>query len=81
MIIENKGKKKNQAFRLNIRQLYDKDVALWARSEDDEFDDTETFEKLFAKEEADDDSDPDDISIRLDFDNDDDDLEEEESET
>lgn len=86
MIIEYNGKKKNQAFRLNIRQLYDKDVALWARSEDDEFDDTETFEKLFAKESADDDTDPDDISIRLDLDiddndDDDDDLEEEESET
>lgn len=68
MIIEYNGKKKNQAYRLNIRQLYDKDVALWARSEDDEFDDSETFEKLFAKNNGE--EDPDDIGIHLDFDDD-----------
>lgn len=70
MIIEYNGKKKNQAYRLNIRQLYDKDVALWARSEDDEFDDSETFEKLFSKNNGD--EDPDDIGIHLDFEDDDD---------
>lgn len=70
MIIEYNGKKKNQAYRLNIRQLYDKDVALWARSEDDEFDDSETFEKLFSKNNGDEDHD--DIGIHLDFEDDDD---------
>lgn len=74
MIIEYNGKKKNQAYRLNIRQLYDKDVALWARSEDDEFDDSETFEKLFAKnKDLDDSVSDDDIAIGFDLDDDEDD--------
>ena len=80
MIIEYNGKKKNQAYRLNIRQLYDKDVALWARSEEDGFDDTETFEKLFAKNKDIDDPDADDdINIGLDFEDDEGDGEETDS--
>lgn len=80
MIIEYNGKKKNQAYRLNIRQLYDKDVALWARSEEDGFDDTETFEKLFAKNKDIDDFDADDdINIGLDFEDDEGDGEETDS--
>lgn len=80
MIIEYNGKKKNQAYRLNIRQLYDKDVALWARSDEDGFDDTETFEKLFAKNKDIDDSDADDdINIGLDFEDDEGDEEETDS--
>lgn len=80
MIIEYNGKKKNQAYRLNIRQLYDKDVALWARSEDDEFDDSDTFEKLFAKNKDIEDSEgDDDISIGFDFEEDEEDEEETDS--
>lgn len=50
MIIEYNGKKKNSSFRLNIRQLYDRDVSLWVEADDDDYDDSEEFEKLFADE-------------------------------
>ena len=52
MIIEYNGKKKNSAYRLNIRKLYDRDVSLWVEADDDEYDDSEEFEKLFADEQA-----------------------------
>lgn len=52
LVIEYNGKKKSQAFRLNIRMLYDRDVTLWAESdEDDEYDDSEELAKLLADEE------------------------------
>lgn len=48
MIIEYNGKKKSSAYRLNIRMLYERDVSLWVEndSDDDEFDDSEDFDKL-----------------------------------
>lgn len=52
MIIEYNGKKKNSAYRLNIRKLYDRDVSLWVEADEDEYDDSEEFEKLFADEQA-----------------------------
>lgn len=52
LVIEYNGKKKSQAFRLNIRMLYDRDVALWAENdEDDEYDDSVELAKLLADEE------------------------------
>lgn len=52
LVIEYNGKKKSQAFRLNIRMLYDRDVALWAENdEDDDYDDSEELAKLLADEE------------------------------
>lgn len=52
LVIEYNGKKKSQAFRLNIRMLYDRDVTLWAESdEDDDYDDSEELAKLLADEE------------------------------
>lgn len=52
LVIEYNGKKKSQAFRLNIRMLYDRDVTLWAENdEDDEYDDSEELAKLLADEE------------------------------
>ena len=52
LVTEYNGKKKSQAFRLNIRMLYDRDVTLWAESdEDDEYDDSEELAKLLADEE------------------------------
>lgn len=52
LVIEYNGKKKSQAFRLNIRMLYDRDVALWAESdEDDDYDDSEELAKLLVDEE------------------------------
>jgi hypothetical protein len=48
MIIEYNGKKKSSAYRLNIRMLYERDVSLWVENDadDDEFDDSEDFDKL-----------------------------------
>lgn len=52
LVIEYNGKKKSQAFRLNIRMLYDRDVTLWAESdEDDDYDDSEELAKLLVDEE------------------------------
>ena len=52
LVIEYNGKKKSQAFRLNIRMLYDRDVALWAENdEDDEYDESVELAKLLADEE------------------------------
>lgn len=54
LVIEYNGKKKSQAFRLNIRMLYDRDVTLWAESDEDEdYDDSEELAKLLADEEHD----------------------------
>ena len=53
MILEYNGKKKNSAYRLNIRQLYDRDVSLWAEpDEDDMYDDSEELEKILNEEDA-----------------------------
>ena len=52
MIIEYNGKKKSSAYRLNIRKLYDRDVSLWVEADDDDYDDSEEFEKLFADENS-----------------------------
>lgn len=52
MVIEYNGKKKNSAYRLNIRKLYDRDVSLWVEADDDDYDDSEEFEKLFTDEQA-----------------------------
>ena len=46
LILEYNGKKKNSAYRLNIRLLYERDVSLWAES-DDSYDDSDEFENLF----------------------------------
>lgn len=48
MVIEYNGKKKNSAYRLNIRLLYERDVALWVENEpdDDEFDEPTEFDSL-----------------------------------
>ena len=48
MVIEYNGKKKNSSHRLNIRLLYDKDVALWVENEpdDDEFEGSGEMDKL-----------------------------------
>lgn len=48
MVIEYNGKKKNSSHRLNIRLLYDKDVALWVENEpdDDEFEGAGEMDKL-----------------------------------
>lgn len=52
LVIEYNGKKKSQAFRLNIRMLYDRDVALWAESDEaDDYDDSEELAKLLVDEE------------------------------
>ena len=52
LVIEYNGKKKSQAFRFNIRMLYDRDVALCAESdEDDDYDDSEELAKLLVDEE------------------------------
>lgn len=47
MVIEYNGKKKNSSHRLNIRLLYDKDVALWVENEpdDDEFEGSGEMDK------------------------------------
>ena len=53
MILEYNGKKKNSAYRLNIRQLYDREVSLWAEpDEDDMYDDSEELEKILNEEDA-----------------------------
>lgn len=60
MVIEYNGKKKSAAFRLNIRQLYDRDVNLWVEVDEDEsYDDSDEFEKLLNEEEDDPDTFPD----------------------
>lgn len=52
LVIEYNGKKKSQAFRLNIRMLYDRDITLWAESdEEDDYDDSEELAKQLADEE------------------------------
>lgn len=54
MLLEYNGKKKSSALRLNIRQLYDRDANLRAKSkEDKEFDDSEEFERIPNEEDAD----------------------------
>lgn len=54
MILEYNGKKKNSAYRLNIRQLYDRDVNLWVEAdEDDMYDDSEEFEKILNEADTD----------------------------
>lgn len=49
LVIEYNGKKKNSAYRLNIRMLYDRDVSTWAdgdAEEDDLDEDTDDFGPL-----------------------------------
>ena len=47
LILEYNGKKKNSAYRLNIRLLYERDVSLWVESDDEPYDDSDEFENLF----------------------------------
>jgi len=48
MIIEYNGKKKNSQYRLNIRKLYERDISLWVEADEDDYDDSEEFEKLYS---------------------------------
>ena len=48
LVIEYNGKKKNSAFRLDIRLLYERDVSLWVENDtdDDDFDEEEDFDGM-----------------------------------
>lgn len=52
MVIEYNGKKKSPALRLNIRQLYDKDVSLWVEEDEDDYDDSNEFDETPKQEQV-----------------------------